>query len=126
MTVRKVVTGSILAAGIGVAGLFGAGMASADVTDNPTTNDSNGFGVTNHMKNGPAGNEGPTFNVDANGVEQNGIGWIRSTQTGDLISDRTGVKGRDANLNGIVTDQGNWGPINDNGGKNNVKVGNGR
>jgi hypothetical protein len=116
MNVRKVVAGSVLAAGLGVAGLSGAATAFADVTDNPTVNDSTGYGVTNHMKNG--------FNGD-----HHGIGWARSQQTGEEISAIVGDAGRDADVNGVVSHQGDpdnpadFGPIND---KNPVRVGNGR
>jgi len=63
MNVRKVVTGSVLAAGLGVAGLFGPGMASADVSINPTTNDAYGYGVANDIHNviQPAGGHGVGF-----------------------------------------------------------------
>ena len=79
MTVRKVVAGSVLAAGLGVAGLFGAGMASADASGtaadatgtNPTLNDAMGFGNVNHMSEG--------YN-DRTG-DHNGIGWLRSDQS---------------------------------------------
>jgi hypothetical protein len=117
MDVRKVAAASVLAAGLGVAGLVGAGAASADNTDNPTTNDSNGYGITNHMKNGFT-EDGPTFNNDLNG-----IGHIRSTQTGAEVSADRGVRGRDADVNGIVTHQGSptepadFGPISNAGGK---------
>ena len=119
MKIHKVVAGSVLAAGVGVAGLFGAGMASADVTNNKTTNDATGFGVTNHMKNGPGGNDGPTFNGD-----RNGVGGDRRTQTGAEVAAISGVTARDANVNNIVSGQGSptdvadWGPINDNPGGN--------
>jgi hypothetical protein len=114
MQIHKVVAGSVLAAGLGVAGLLGAGAASADVTNNPSTNDSNGFGITNYMKNGPV-EGGPTHNdldqAAAGVVDRNGIGWVRSTQTGATISANTGVKGREANdgrgVNDIVAAQGN-------------------
>ncbi len=85
------------------------------------TGDSNGFGVTNHMKNGPAGNDGPTFNEISGGTH--GIGHLRSEQTGAQVSANTGIRGRLANVNNIVSGQGSptdvadWGPINDNGGK---------
>jgi hypothetical protein len=83
MKVRKVVTGSVLAAGLGVAGLLCAGAASADASANatdatgtgtgtdPTLNYAMGFGNVNHMSEG--------YN-DQNG-EHNGIGWLRSDQS---------------------------------------------
>jgi hypothetical protein len=78
MTVRKVVAGSVLAAGLGVLGMLGAGSAfadaSANATDatgtNPTTQDAMGFGNVNHMSEG--------WN---NGF--NGIGHLRSVSKGD-------------------------------------------
>ena len=80
-------------------------------------NDSTGFGVTNHMKNG--------FNGD-----HTGIGWARSTQSGADIASIVGKAGRDADVNGVVSHQGtgdgdeaDFGPINDN---NPTRVGNGR
>ena len=86
MNVRKVVAGSVLAAGLGVAGLFGSATAFADVTDNPTTQDAQGFGVTNHMKNG--------FNTD-NGVPKNGIGWIRPSRPASRSATRWDQPGPD-------------------------------
>jgi hypothetical protein len=67
MNVRKVAAASVLGAAVSVAGMLGAGMAAADVTDNPTINDSNGYGVANAIHNiiQPAG-------------EHNGIGYLRS------------------------------------------------
>jgi uncharacterized membrane protein len=112
MNVRKVVTGSILAAGLGVAGLFGAGPAFADVTNNPTTNDAHGFGIANHIAN---------FNGD-----HNGIGWIRSEQTGAQISAGGGADGAYAADPNTVLGQGNpdsrFAPISSAGGKDGNKV----
>ena len=88
MKVRKVITGSILAAGVGIAGLFGAGAASADgaaVGSNPSASDTQGFGVTNHMQ-GDGVHSTTGYNGDANG-----IGAIRSTQTGAQISGAAGT-----------------------------------
>jgi len=75
MNVRKVVAGSVLAAGLGVAGMVGAGMASADVSTNDTTADRTGYGIANHIA---------IFNGD-----QDGIGWTRSVEKG-TISDAVG------------------------------------
>ena len=89
MKVRKVITGSILAAGVGIAGLFGAGAASADgaaVGSNPSLSDTQGFGVTNHMQGDGVHNGGNGYNGDANG-----IGAIRSAQTGAQISGAAGT-----------------------------------
>ena len=46
MQIHKVVAGSVLAAGLGVAGLLGSATAFADNATNPTTQDAQGFGVT--------------------------------------------------------------------------------
>src|SRR5215212_10205845 len=64
-----------LAAGLGVAGMVGAGMASADVSTNDTTADRTGYGIANHIA---------IFNGD-----QDGIGWTRSVEKG-TISDAVG------------------------------------
>jgi hypothetical protein len=95
MKIQKVVAGSVLAAGLGVAGLFGAGMASADVSTNGTDNDAWGYGVANHIAN---------FNGD-----HNGIGWSRSESKGD-ISEIAGVK-KVGNFNNVVSSQGDYAPI---------------
>jgi hypothetical protein len=102
MQVRKVVAGTALAVGVGVAGLMGAGMASADSDNvnanggtatgsNPSISDTNGYGIVNHMQGdgdrvGFDGLPGGDYNGDANG-----IGGIRSTQTGAQISATTGT-----------------------------------
>ena len=111
MNVRKVVAGSVLAAGLGVAGLTGAATAFADVTDNPTFNDATGFGIANHIHNG--------FNG-----EENGIGHLRSVQKG-TISEAVGVNSplADGAFQGSPDSPAAFGPIND---KNPVRVGNGR
>jgi|KBSMisStaDraftv2_1062788.scaffolds.fasta_scaffold242047_2 hypothetical protein len=88
MTVRKVVAGSVLAAGLGVAGLLGAGSAFADaaaVGSNPSASDTQGFGVTNHMQG-----DGVHSTTGYNG-DNNGIGHIRSTQTGQEVSGNAGT-----------------------------------
>ena len=85
---KKVITGSILAAGLGVAGLFGAGAASADGTavgSNPSLSDTQSFGVTNHMQG-----DGVHSTTGYNG-DNNGIGHIRSTQTGQEVSGNAGT-----------------------------------
>ena len=74
--IRKVLAGSALAAGLGVAGLLGSATAFADASanateatsTNPTTQDAMGFGNVNHMSGG--WNDG-----------FNGIGHLRSDQT---------------------------------------------
>ncbi|SRR5258705_6685592 len=70
MNVRKVVAGSVLAAGLGVAGLIGAGAASADVTNNGTTNDATGYGLANY--NNLAHNADDSLGT---------VGSLRSAQT---------------------------------------------
>ena len=71
--------------------------ALADVTNNPSTGDAQGFCVVNHMLNG--------FNEDVNG-----IGHLRSKQTGADISSSAGNR---VPANVCVDRQGEWGPIND-------------
>ena len=88
MKVRKAVAGSVLAAGLGVAGLFGAGAASADaaaVGSNPSASDTQGYGVTNHMQGDGV------HSVDGYNGDANGIGHIRSGQTGQEISSAAGT-----------------------------------
>jgi hypothetical protein len=88
MNVRKVVAGSVLAAGLGVAAVMGAGMASADGTavgSNPSLSDTQGFGVTNHMQ-GDTVHDTDGYNGNANG-----IGAIRSAQTGAQVSGNAGT-----------------------------------
>lgn len=95
MKVHKVVAGSVLAAGLGVAGLIGAGAASADVSTNGTTNDAYGYGTANYNAN----------YKDALGT----LGSIRSTQTGTEISSVAGTN-RVGDLNGVRSTQGINGP----------------
>ena len=82
-----------------IAALVVPSAALADVTNNPSTNDGQGFCVVNHMKNG--------FNDGFNG-----IGHLRSQQSGKEISSQAGNRVPD-----VCTDrQGDWGPINDKNG----------
>ena len=67
---KKVITGSVLAIGVGMAGLFGAGAASADVTNNGTLNDAMGFAVANDIHN---------FHPD-----ENGAGYARAGNKGSI------------------------------------------
>jgi hypothetical protein len=99
MNVRKVAVGSVLAAGLGVAGLFGAGAASADPGTNGTTNDAHGYGVAN-------------YNNLAHNVDDSlgSVGSIRSTQTGAEIAAQSGTN-RVADLNGVRSTQGDLPPI---------------
>ncbi len=72
--------------------------ALADVTDNKSTNDAQGWCVVNHMQNG--------FNSDFNG-----IGHLRSQQSGTEIS---GQAGNRVPASVCVDGQDRYGPINDN------------
>jgi hypothetical protein len=105
MHIRTAVAGSVLAAGLGVAGIVGAGAASAEgagsdntsanggtaTGSNPSISDTQGFGVVNHMQGdgtrvGTDGLPGGDYNGDLNG-----IGGIRSTQSGAAISSTAGT-----------------------------------
>jgi hypothetical protein len=99
---KKLILGLAAGAAVAAAAVAGAGMASADVSTNGTVNDANGYGVANHIAN---------FNGD-----HDGIGWIRSAQTGDQISAQSGTK-KVADLNGVRSSQGKFDPISNNGGK---------
>ena len=114
MKIRRVVAGSVLAAGLGVAGLLGSATAFADVSTNGTVSDEHGYGIANHIAN---------FNGD-----HNGIGHLRSQMTGTEVSAGGGHRGP-----AVVVDSqgdnslGDYAPISNNGGLNNgVRVGNGR
>ena len=72
--------------------------AMADVSTNGTVNDAYGYCQANHIAN---------FNGD-----HNGIGWIRSGQTGAQISDAAGNR---APVQHCVDTQGNFAPISNNG-----------
>ena len=80
-------------------------VALADVTDNKTTNDAQGYCIANHIHNGWT--EDSPFNGD-----HNGIGQIRSEQTGKEIS---GSAGNRVPVKDCITDQGDWGPVSNNG-----------
>ena len=79
--------------------------ANADVTNNGTTRDAQGYCIANHLHNGWS--EDNPFN----GTE-NGIGHLRSKQTGAAIS---GSAGNRVPTEHCVTPQGVWGPISNNG-----------
>jgi hypothetical protein len=68
------------------------------VSTNGTTNDAYGYCQANHIHN---------FNGD-----HDGIGWIRSTQTGKAVS---GAAGKRAPAEHCVAGQGSWEPISNNG-----------
>ena len=79
-----------------------AGMA--DVTNNKTTNDAQGYCIANHLHNGWS--EDSSFNGD-----YNGIGHLRSQQSGKEIS---GSAGNRVPANPCIDAQGVWGPISNN------------
>ena len=91
------VLGVAAAAAIAVAA---SGTASADVSTNGTQNDANGYGVANHIAN---------FNDG-----YNGIGHLRSEQTGQQISAQSGTK-KVGDLNGVRSTQGSFDPISNSG-----------
>ena len=72
--------------------------ALADVTNNGTTNDAQGYCIANHLHNGWSADT--SFNGD-----RDGIGWIRSEQTGKAIS---GSAGNRVPVKDCITDQGIW------------------
>ena len=75
-----------------------AGPASADVSTNGTTNDAYGYCQANHIAN---------FNGD-----HQGIGWIRSTQTGTEVRNSAGKR---APAQHCIDTQGQYAPISNNG-----------
>lgn len=79
--------------------------ALADVTNNKTTNDAQGYCIANHLHNGWS-DDNP-FNKG-----NNGIGWIRSEQSCKAIS---GSAGNRVPVQDCITDQGKWGPVSNNG-----------
>jgi len=95
----------IIITGMAVAMLAIPAVASADVTDNKTTNDAQGYCIANHLHNGWS--EDNPFN----GTE-NGIGHLRSKQTGAAIS---GSAGNRVPAEHCITPQGVWGPVSSNG-----------
>ena len=95
----------LILTGMAVAMLAVPSIASADVTDNSTTNDAQGYCIANHLHNGWS--EDNPFN----GTE-NGIGHLRSQQTGAAIS---GSAGNRVPVEHCVTPQGMWGPVSNNG-----------
>jgi len=95
----------LILAGMAVAMLAVPTIASADVTNNGTTNDAQGYCIANHLHNGWS--EDTSFNGD-----HNGIGWIRSEQTGKAIS---GSAGNRVPANPCSDAQGVWGPISKSG-----------
>jgi len=92
---KKLILGLVAASAVAVAA---PGLASADVSDNGTTNDAYGYCQANHIAN---------FNGDFNG-----IGHIRSGQTGSEIAADAGNR---APSDPCVTSQGSYAPISNNG-----------
>ena len=95
----------LIITGMAVAMLAIPAAASADVTSNSTTNDAQGYCIANHLHNGWS--ETQPFNGD-----HNGIGHLRSAQTGKAISDSAGKR---VPANPCTDAQGVWGPISNNG-----------
>jgi len=81
-------------------------VASADVTNNPSTKDCHGYATANAVVN--IVKEGA---MPGNTFEQRGIGQFRSQQTGASVSADSGQKGCDAHPD-WATDQGYFGTIN--------------
>jgi hypothetical protein len=79
--------------------------AMADVTNNATTNDAQGYCIANHLHNGWS--EDNAFNGG-----YNGIGHLRSQQGGKAIS---GGAGNRVPVQDCITDQGKWGPVSNHG-----------
>jgi hypothetical protein len=107
---KKLILGLATGAAAVAVTVAGAGMASADVSDNGNIKDAHGFGVTNHIHN--------------NNGDHNGVGWIRSEQTGAQISAQGGFDGAVAADPNTVAGQGSdndgeslWAPISNKGGK---------
>jgi hypothetical protein len=98
---KKIILGLAAAAVVAVAA---PGLASADVSTNGTTNDSHGYATANHLHN---------FNVE-NGVQLHGIGWARSTETGQQVASIGGHRGAELHSDWI-TSQGDYAPISNNG-----------
>lgn len=88
-----------------IAALAVPSAALADVTNNTTTNDAQGYCIANHLHNGWS--EDNPFNGD-----YNGIGHLRSQQSGKEVS---GSAGNRAPAYPCTNAQGVWGPISNNG-----------
>ena len=94
--IRKTIYGLLAATAVAAPLALGATAAHADVSTNGTTKDAHGYCNANHIAN---------FNGD-----HNGIGWIRSEQTGKQIAQQN------KNLPDFcVTSQGQYAPISNNG-----------
>jgi hypothetical protein len=94
---KKIILGLVAASVVVIAG---PGLASADVSTNGTTDDSHGYATANHLHN---------FNR-----EHNGIGWARSTETGQEVASIGGHRGAELHPDWITT-QGDYDPISNNG-----------
>jgi hypothetical protein len=91
----------LILTGMAVAMLAIPSIASADVTNNKSVKDAQGYCISNHIHNGWS--EDNPFN----GTE-NGIGHLRSQQTGADIS---GSAGNRVPASPCIDAQGVWGPI---------------
>ena len=95
---KTFILGLVAATAVAVPIAAAPGLAAADVSTNKTTRDAHGYGVANHIAN---------FNGD-----HDGIGWIRSEQTGSEISGAAGVR---TPTDITVDTQGEYAPISNNG-----------
>jgi len=102
---KKIILGVLAATAVAAPITLSVGPASADVTNNGSTKDAQGYCIANHLHNGWS--ETSSFNGD-----HNGIGWMRSEQTGKAIS---GSAGNRVPANPCTDAQGVWGPISNNG-----------
>jgi len=92
----------LILTGMAVAMLAIPAAASADVTNNKTANDAQGYCISNHIHNGWS--EDAPFNGDFNG-----IGHLRSEQSGANISANAGNRAPEQHCGAAV--QGTWGPV---------------
>jgi hypothetical protein len=91
-----------------IAALAIPSIASADVTNNPSTKDAHGYATANAVVNiVKEGQAGVTF-------EKRGLGQFRSTETGAQVSSIGGQRGAELHPD-WVTDQGAFGTISNNG-----------
>ena len=88
---KRIITTALVAAAV----LATPAIASADVSTNGTTNDAYGYCIANHIAN---------FNGD-----NNGIGHLRSEQSGANISANAGNRAPEQHCGAAV--QGTWGPV---------------
>ena len=102
---KKIILGLVAATAVAAPIALSVGPASADVTNNKSTKDAQGYCIANHLHNGWS--ETSPFNGDFNG-----IGHLRSAQTGEEIS---GSAGNRVPANPCTDAQGIWGSISNNG-----------